>query len=152
MELEEGEEEKDFRGSREVRALIRCDWSNKASVLPREKASLVFTRRGSSSIIMGWFGCRKAEVCCGNGTLFSFAPYIVLKIKACFSNTDPTEGTSPCWEAKVLVFLSTDSRNCALSLLHCHPHSDLCCYLEEGRSAFMCYFCIPDRKIHFYTG
>lgn len=43
VELEEGEEEKDFRGCREIRALIRCDWSNKESVLPREKASLVFT-------------------------------------------------------------------------------------------------------------
>lgn len=71
-----------------------------------------------------------------------------------FSNTDPMEGTSPCWEVKLLVLLGTDNWNCALSLLHCHPHSDLCCCLEEGLSAFICvgFFCIPDRKIHFYTG
>lgn len=40
-ELEEGEEEKGFRGCREVRALIRYDPSNKKGVFPWEKASLI---------------------------------------------------------------------------------------------------------------
>lgn len=38
------------------------------------------------------------------------------------------------------MFLSTDNLNRALSLLHCHPHPDLCCYLEEGFTAFVCLF------------
>lgn len=40
-ELEEGEEEKCFRGCRGVRALIRYDPSIKKGVFPWEKASLI---------------------------------------------------------------------------------------------------------------
>lgn len=40
-ELDKGEEEKGFRGCREVRALIRYDPSNKKGVFPWEKASLI---------------------------------------------------------------------------------------------------------------
>lgn len=40
---EEDDEENDFRGCGELRALIRHDSSNKNSVFPWEKASLVLT-------------------------------------------------------------------------------------------------------------